>query len=306
MKQLKKGSRGSDVKTLQTALGLTADGVFGPLTEKAVERFQLDKDLMVTGVVDADMWVLVLNMEYTVDEAIDEDTDSSSQYFTTSYNQIIHRHHLPKGEYLKGIIKNHYIFLHHTAGNANPYRCIDQWGRDSRGRVATEFVLGGINHRNGDDEFDGVMVQAFPEGAQGWHLGRTGSGFMNRHSVGLEICNMGYLDNDHKTYVKSKCLPEQVIELDEAFKGKIYWHRYSEAQIIETEKWIKYVAERDGIDVRLGLQQYIKKFGPIKGFDFQEDAYYGKVKGLLTHTNVRKGKMDCYPHPDFVDMIMSL
>jgi len=54
------------------------------------------------------------------------------------------------------------------------------------------------------------------------------------------------------------------------------------------------------------LQQYIKKFGPIKGFDFQEDAYYGKVKGLLTHTNVRKGKMDCYPHPDFVDMIMSL
>jgi hypothetical protein len=27
---------------------------------------------------------------------------------------------------------------------------------------------------------------------------------------------------------------------------------------------------------------------------------------LLTHTNVRKGKMDCYPDPDFVDMIMSL
>ena len=306
MKQLKKGSRGSDVKTLQTALGLTADGVFGPLTEKAVERFQLDKDLMITGVVDADMWVLVLNMEYNVDEAIDEDTDSSSQYFTTPFNQIIHRHYLPKGEYLKGIIKNHHIFLHHTAGNANPYRCIDHWGRDSRGRVATEFVLGGINHRNGDDEFDGVMVQAFPEGGQGWHLGRTGSGFMNRHSVGLEICNMGYLDNDYKTYVKSKCLPEQVMELDEPFKGKLYWHRYSEAQIKETEKWIKYVAERDEIDIRLGLQQYIKKFGPIKGFDFQEDAYYGKVKGLLTHTNVRKGKMDCYPHPDFVDMIMSL
>ena len=77
MKQLKKGSRGSDVKTIQTALGLTADGVFGPLTEKAVERFQLDKGLMVTGVVNADMWVLVLNMEYTIDEAIDEDTDST-------------------------------------------------------------------------------------------------------------------------------------------------------------------------------------------------------------------------------------
>ena len=75
---------------------------------------------------------------------------------------------------------------------------------------------------------------------------------------------------------------------------------------LKPEKWNKYVAERDEIDIRLGLKQYIKKFGPTKGFDFQEDAYYGKVKGLLTHTNVRKGKMDCYPHPDFVDMIMSL
>ena len=59
MKQLKKGDRGSDVKTLQTALGLTVDGVFGPLTEKAVERFQLDKDLMVTGVVDSNTWTLI-------------------------------------------------------------------------------------------------------------------------------------------------------------------------------------------------------------------------------------------------------
>ena len=306
MKQLKKGDRGSDVKTLQTALGLTVDGVFGPLTEKAVERFQLDKDLMVTGVVDSNTWTLILNMEYTVTEAIDEDTDASLQYFKTNYDQVIHRHHLPKGEYLKGPIQNEYIFLHHTAGNANPYRCIDHWGRDTRGRVATEFVLGGINHRNGDDEFDGVMVQAFPEGCQGWHLGRTGSGFMNRHSVALEICSMGYLDKNHLTYVGSKCTSGQVIALDEPFKGKLYWHAYSEAQIKETEKWIKYVADRDNIDIRLGLQQFIKKYGPTKGFDFQQDAFYGKIKGLLTHTNVRKGKMDCYPHPDFVDMIMSL
>ena len=306
MKQLKKGSRGSDVKTLQTALGLTVDGVFGPLTEKAVERFQLDKELMVTGVVDSDTWVLLLNMEHNVPDGITEDTDVSTQYFKTDYDQVIHRHYLPKGEYLKGPVKNDYIFLHHTAGNPNPYRCIDHWGRDSRGRIATEFVLGGINHRNGDDEFDGVMVQAFPEGCQGWHLGKTGSGFMNRHSVGLEICNMGYLDKNYLTYVGYKCIPEQVTELEEPFKGKLYWHSYSDAQIRETEKWIKYVAERDEIDVRIGLQQFIKKYGPYKGFEFQSDAFYGKIKGLLTHTNVRKGKMDCYPHPDFVDMIMSL
>ena len=53
------------------------------------------------------------------------------------------------------------------------------------------------------------------------------------------------------------------------------------------------------------VKQFIKKFGPDKGFGFQEDAFYGKVKGLLTHTNVRKDKSDCYPHPDLVDMILS-
>ena len=306
MRMLKIGSKGPDVKTLQRKLGISADGVFGPMTEKAVERFQLDKNLPVSGIVDNDMWALLLNLDYAVPEEVDEDTDVKAQYFTTKYNQIIHRHFLPKGEYVEGPVNNEYIFLHHTAGGSNPYRCIDHWGRDDRGRIATEFVLGGVNHRNENDEYNGVMVQAFPEGAQGFHLGKTGSGYMNRHSVGLEICSMGYLDENMKTYVGSVCAESQIIQLDEAFKGKLFWHAYSEEQIKATEKWLRYVGERDGVDIRLGLKQFIQKYGPTKGFDFIEDAYYGKVKGLLVHGNVRHGKSDCYPHQDLVDMILSL
>ena len=307
MKQLKIGDKGPDVKTLQDKLQITVDGHFGPNTEKHVERFQLAHSFPVDGIVSNTMWVLILNLQKSVPDEIDEDTDVTEQYFTTNYDQLIHKHYLPKGEYVNGPIKNEYIVLHHTAGNANPYRCIDHWGRDTRGRIATEFVLGGINHRNCDNEFDGVMVQAFPTGNQGWHLGKTGSGFMNRHSVGLEICSMGYLDNtSHKTYIGSQCHPDQVFKFPEHFKGKLYWHKYSEEQIKATEKWIRFVGERDDIDIRLGLKQFIQKLGPTKGFDFQPDAYYGKVKGLLTHTNLRKGKMDCFPQPDFVDMIMSL
>ena len=286
MRMLKIGSKGPDVKTLQRKLGISADGVFGPMTEKAVERFQLDKNLPVSGIVDNDMWALLLNLDYAVPEEVDEDTDVKAQYFTTKYNQIIHRHFLPKGEYVEGPVNNEYIFLHHTAGGSNPYRCIDHWGRDDRGRIATEFVLGGVNHRNENDEYNGVMVQAFPEGAQGFHLGKTGSGYMNRHSVGLEICSMGYLDENMKTYVGSVCAESQIIQLDEAFKGKLFWHAYSEEQIKATEKWLRYVGERDGVDIRLGLKQFIQKYGPTKGFDFIEDAYYGKVKGLLVHGNV--------------------
>ena len=303
---IKKGDKSLDVKHLQGKLGLKQDGIFGPITEKAVIRFQLSKNLEVTGMVDSDMWALLFNRTKIDNEAIDEDTDVSSQYYTTSFNQLIHKHYLPKGQYLEGPVKNEYIFLHHTAGNNNPYKTIDHWGRDDRGRIATEFVLGGRNHRTGDDEYDGVMVQAFPEGSQAWHLGRTKSGWMNRHSVGLEICAMGYLDKDNKTYVGSTVTPEEVIELSEPFKGRLKYHRYTELQIKETEKWIRYVGERDGIDIRLGLKQFIQKYGPTKGFDFQINACKGEVKGLLTHTNVRMTKSDCYPDPNLIDMILSL
>jgi peptidoglycan hydrolase-like protein with peptidoglycan-binding domain len=48
---LERGDRGPAVKRLQTALGVTADGVFGPITERAVKRFQRRKGLVVDGIV---------------------------------------------------------------------------------------------------------------------------------------------------------------------------------------------------------------------------------------------------------------
>jgi len=303
---LKIGSSGPNVVVLQNKLGIKADGIFGPNTEKYVERFQLTHNLDVSGIVDNDVWSLLMNLQSTRPEEIDEDTDLQNQIYKTNFDQTIHRHFLPKGEYIEGPINNEYVFLHHTSGHANPFACVDMWGRDTRGRIATEFVLGGIDHRNGNNEYDGIMVQAFPEGAQGWHLGKTGSGWMNRHSVGLEICSMGYLDHNNKTYVNSICEEDQVTILSEPFNGKNTWHSYSDMQIKEIEKWLKYIGERDEVDIRLGLKQFIQKHGVTKGFGFQKDAYLGNVKGLLTHTNVRRDKTDCYPHPDLVDMIMSL
>jgi peptidoglycan hydrolase-like protein with peptidoglycan-binding domain len=41
---LKKGSRGEEVKQLQTLLGLSADGSFGPMTETKVKEWQAKMD----------------------------------------------------------------------------------------------------------------------------------------------------------------------------------------------------------------------------------------------------------------------
>ena len=48
---LKKGSRGPAVAALQRQLGITADGVFGPITKRAVISFQQRNGLMVDGIV---------------------------------------------------------------------------------------------------------------------------------------------------------------------------------------------------------------------------------------------------------------
>jgi hypothetical protein len=295
----------TDIKSvieIQKIVGATPDGIFGPKTQRLVAAWQSENYLVADGIVGPK----------TMEAMGILDTDNQSANFTPQFRTpnglVIERNYLPKGEYIEEDykIQNEYIFLHHTAGSSNPYRTIRNWGNDTRGRIATEFVLGGQDFKTGTDEYDGVMLQAFPEGCQGWHLGRTGSLYMSKHSVAIELNSFGFLDDDFKNYVGQKAHESQICTLDEPFKKRKHWHKYSDKQIEALRKWILWVADRDHIDIYKGLIEWIKKEGPTKAFDFHQDAYDGKVKGLLTHTNVRKGKMDCFPQPELIDMLLSL
>jgi peptidoglycan hydrolase-like protein with peptidoglycan-binding domain len=53
---LKVGSKGNEVKQLQEKLGLTADGSFGPGTEKAVKTWQTANGLTADGLVGDGTW----------------------------------------------------------------------------------------------------------------------------------------------------------------------------------------------------------------------------------------------------------
>lgn len=53
---LKVGSKGDDVKKLQAKLGLTADGSFGPGTEKKVKEWQAANGLKADGIVGDGTW----------------------------------------------------------------------------------------------------------------------------------------------------------------------------------------------------------------------------------------------------------
>ena len=53
---LKIGSKGEDVKKLQAKLGTTADGSFGPGTEKLVKEWQVANGLTADGIVGSGTW----------------------------------------------------------------------------------------------------------------------------------------------------------------------------------------------------------------------------------------------------------
>jgi N-acetylmuramoyl-L-alanine amidase len=55
-KLIKKGSRGIDVQRIQRAVKITADGIYGPKTERAVKRYQTRHGLTADGIVGPKTW----------------------------------------------------------------------------------------------------------------------------------------------------------------------------------------------------------------------------------------------------------
>lgn len=319
---LKKRSKNKEVKVLQQYLNqngfiLTQTGpgspgketeIFGPATEKAVKRWQKSNGLKDDGVVGP----LTRNAMGLATTDITENRPKTSIL-------NIKKQFLPKGEYFAGPTKKDWLFLHHTAGWDNPYNTISNWGRDNRGAIATEFVLGGQKITDGDSTWDGELVQAFPTGGYGWHLG-TGNNTMHRNSVGIEVNNFGYLTkggfkrnkqwitkdpNKFYTYVGTVADSSQMVTLNKPFRGHKTWHKYSDTQITVLKDLILFIANRDNIDVRKGLPELIKSRG-VDAFDFFDVAHVTKTPGLWNHTNVRRDKLDMFPQEELIDMLLSL
>ena len=294
---LKLGSKSEDVKILQRFLKLKDDGSFGSKTESAVKKWQKENKLKDDGIVGPKTWVAM-----GLDKLVT--TDNSERLNESTNGLLIEQYFLPKGEYLVGPTNKDYVFLHHTAGGHNPYQVVDMWGRDTRGKIATEFILGGQSAAGNNTKFDGKLIQCMPTGSYGWHLGDNGSQHMHSHSVGIEVCNFGYVVNG-KTYANTIVDKSQIVTLSQPFRGHKDWQRYSDKQIEVLKQWILFVADRDNIDVRKGLVEEIRKNG-AKGFEFNDNAYYGRVKGMWTHTNTRKDKVDMFPQQELIDMLLSL
>ena len=207
---------------------------------------------------------------------------------------------LPSREYFREVHPKAQIYLHHTAGNSNPFNVIKDWETDSRGRVGTCIVIGRGEH-------DGKIVQAF--GSKYWahHLGVKQSVFtangvpfriLDKTSIGIEICNWGQLTEKNGrfyNYVGRELPSSEVCELPAPYKGFKYFQRYTPAQIDAVRELLLYW--RDLYNIPLTYNEDIWKV--------TRRALSGE-KGVFTHNSVRADKVDIFPQPDLVHMLKQL
>jgi N-acetyl-anhydromuramyl-L-alanine amidase AmpD len=304
---IKLGSKNEKVKEIQEKLKVEITGEFDKITEAAVRNFQRKKNLVVDGIVGPNTAEYLLDIEIT--------SDNSERASVIEAGLVIDKYYLQSNEYFNTKTSKNSIFLHHTAGWDDPYQQVRFWERDKRGRVGTQFLIGGINSKTGDSKYDGVVVQCFDDEYWAGHLGNVNK-YLHTHSIGIELCNFGWLvkkGNNFYTWANTKVQKDQVIELKEEFRGYKYYHRYSEAQIKSLEKLLNYLSLLHGIDIEQGIQQWIYEKGPYEALAYSSDVRWSRSRGLFAHTNVSPpnpngtwSKWDINPQPDIMDMISGL
>jgi len=223
---------------------------------------------------------------------------------------------LVKGEYYDETVKKDTIYIHHTAGSHRPDYVIAGWNADKTKngqqlKVATAYLIGGSSTSAKDAAWDGVICRCFPDDKWAHHLGlsATNNAQLNSKSIGIEICNYGYVtkSNDGKfyNYVNRIVPPEMVVEFDKPFQGYKFYHKYTDKQIAALKELLIDLGNRFSIDIRAGLKPMLMQNKGADAFSLSQDALAGKP-GLWTHTNVRKDKFDCSPQENLIAMIKSL
>ena len=169
---LKIGSKGEEVKKLQRLLGVTADGIFGTITQNEVKKFQQSHGLVSDGIVTKNVWDALLNNAQSKDIQIIK--DPLNVHITRCGNRDIK-----------------YIVVHYTgSGNSKSGKAKSTKASFISRSASADFCID-----------DTSIVQFNPDikNYYCWHCGGNkypntkGAKFYkkctNKNSIGIEICS---------------------------------------------------------------------------------------------------------------------
>lgn len=196
------------------------------------------------------------------------------------------------------------IYLHHTAGNPDPFGTFGWWSNTPE-RIATCVSVGG-KPKTGSKWVDGEVVQGFSSKHWAYHLGLKQDIFtyngvpyksLDKICIGVEICNWGqlsYKDGKYYNYVGGTVPADEVCELQTPFKKYKFYHNYTDAQISAVKDLLILWNTKYGIPLTYNEDIW----------DITKRALKGEP-GVYTHNSVRKDKVDIYPHPKMIEMLKS-
>ncbi len=188
------------------------------------------------------------------------------------------------------------IYLHHTAG-LNAKGAINWWNQTPE-NVGTAYVI----------ERDGTIYEVFDPKAWAFHLGVKGdSNIAETDSIGIEIVAGGHLNrlkNGKLAFmplypkeIGAKEIPgNEIIELQEEWRGYKFYHKYTDAQIESVVGLISHLVKEFGISIQKDLKDF---------FEYSPEGPLSGKPGLYSHTTVRKDKDDIYPDPELLKAIYS-
>lgn len=133
------------------------------------------------------------------------------------------------------------IILHYTAG----VDCMSSAKYLARPDVAASAHL--VIGRKGE------VVQLVPFNIEAWHAGKSrfaGRSELNRYSIGIELDNLGQLQESGGKYV-AECgvvVPFEEVYTDDSGQGKTYWHKYTDKQVKVVERVCSLLTECYPID----------------------------------------------------------
>ena len=212
---------------------------------------------------------------------------------------------LSENQYVREETPKKQIVLHHTAGNASGVGTISMWDTDDRGRIATCITISGPGAKG---TYDGEICQAFSSKYWAYHLGIKPEVFkaykvsyqrLDKIAIGIEICNWGpisFRDGKYYNYVNREVPADQVTKLDVPYKGHLFYHKYSDAQIQAVKDLLVYWKGIYNINLTYDYDQM---------FTVNTKALKGE-NGLYSHNSYRKDKSDIYPCPRMIEMLKTL